>query len=237
MGSWLHTYNKLMLTKCGCMWLHTYAWIGVLIAASCARKQSIVNKQRLENKPCGEFAGTFSKINFSSVFSLFSAVHWLKSLPLHNCFSSMVSHKANAVHEGMKMLAHIASMVTAHIPSEYHQGDKRKQLDEDCDIMHMLITSSQYSFDWFDWLLMSLGHHQTSPWVECRQRYANVTAGYHRSAGLYTSWASRTLAHCSWWKVCILEEARKQPMGEFWTMWRSRFFVQLRGPTCFFVYN
>ena len=24
MGSWLHTYNKLMLTKCGCMWLHTY---------------------------------------------------------------------------------------------------------------------------------------------------------------------------------------------------------------------
>ena len=66
----------------------------------------------------------------------------------------MVSHKANAVHEGMKMLAHIASMVTAHIPSEYHQGDKRKQLDEDCDIMHMLITSSQYSFDWFDFLCL-----------------------------------------------------------------------------------
>ena len=52
------------------------------------------------------------------------------------------------------MLAHIASMVTAHIPSEYHQGDKRKQLDEDCDIMHMLITSSQYSFDWFDFLCL-----------------------------------------------------------------------------------
>ena len=93
-------------------------------------------------------------INFSYVFSLFSAVYWLKSLPLHNCFSSMVSHKANAVHEGMKMLAHIASLVTAHIPSEYHQGDKRKQLDEDCDIMHMLITSSQYSFDWFDFLCL-----------------------------------------------------------------------------------
>ena len=67
----------------------------------------------------------------------------------------MVSHKANAVHEGMKMLAHIASLVTAHIPSEYHQGDKRKQLDEDCDIVvHMLITSSQYSFDWFDFLCL-----------------------------------------------------------------------------------
>ena len=52
------------------------------------------------------------------------------------------------------MLAHIASMVTTHIPSEYHQGDKRKQLDEDCDIMHMLITSSQYSFDWFDFLCL-----------------------------------------------------------------------------------
>ena len=53
------------------------------------------------------------------------------------------------------MLAHIASMVTAHIPSEYHQGDKRKQLDEDCDIVvHMLITSSQYSFDWFDFLCL-----------------------------------------------------------------------------------
>ena len=61
---------------------------------------------------------------------------------------------SNAVHEGMKMLAHIASMVTAHIPSEYHQGDKWKQLDEDCDIMHMLITSSQYSFDWFDFLCL-----------------------------------------------------------------------------------
>ena len=42
-----------------------------------------------------------------------------------------------------------------HIPSEYHQGDKRKQLDEDCDIVvHMLITSSQYSFDWFDFLCL-----------------------------------------------------------------------------------
>ena len=52
------------------------------------------------------------------------------------------------------MLAHIASLVTARIPSEYHHGDKCKQLDEDIHILQMLISSSQYSFDWFDFLCL-----------------------------------------------------------------------------------
>merc|ERR1712066_924591 len=54
----------------------------------------------------------------------------------------------------MKMLAHIADMTTACIPSEYHQGDKRKQIHEDSDIIHVLIFNSQYSFHWFDFLCL-----------------------------------------------------------------------------------